>query len=235
MQRACKWLEHRRALPLLISLISLMLVPPLLRDRKLTGLCFGLVMLATMFTAIYAMAEKRHFRIVVVASLATCLVILLSLFTDSFFVELLNPVLNVVSLSIILSITLHHSLSSSIVDRDRIFAVIAGYLMLGIIWAYLYGIVEALAPGSFSMGGDGHISNVGDGNVELLYFSFVTLTTLGYGDVSPVLPFAQSLAVLEAATGILYIAVLVASLMGQVHGTAARVLDDPDKPDSLRQ
>jgi len=216
MKTACKWLENRRALPLLIALVSLMLFPPLLNESKFAGLCFGLVMLVTMFTAIYAMAEKRHFKIVVIASLATCVGILLNVFTDSLVVEFLEPVLNIVSLSIILAITLHHSLSSEIVDRDRIYAVVAGYLMLGIIWAYLYGIVEVLAPGSFNMGSDWQIDDAGESKVKLLYFSFVTLTTLGYGDVSPALPFAQSLAVLEAATGILYIAVLVASLVGQV-------------------
>ena len=66
MRGPCKWLENRRAFPLLVALIVLMLVPPLLDESKLTRTCFGLVMLATMFTAIYAMSEKRYFRLVVI-------------------------------------------------------------------------------------------------------------------------------------------------------------------------
>ncbi len=90
MRGPCKWLENRRAFPLLVALIVLMLVPPLLDESKLTRTCFGLVMLATMFTAIYAMSEKRYFRPVVISTLATRFVILSNVFTNSFSVTLLE-------------------------------------------------------------------------------------------------------------------------------------------------
>jgi len=69
-------------------------------------------------------------------------------------------------------------------------------VLLGVIWAYAYALVGLLRPGAFS----GPV-NPSDGPRALFYFSFVTLATLGYGDVLPVHPAARSLATLEAVTG----------------------------------
>ena len=84
------------------------------------------------------------------------------------------------------------------------------YLMLGSLWALLYGAVELLEPGVPAFGG---FDESMDSNHALFYFSFVTLTTLGYGDVSPVDPVTQSLAMVEALVGQLYLVVMVARLV----------------------
>ena len=84
------------------------------------------------------------------------------------------------------------------------------YLLLGIIWAELYYFVSLVSPGSFS----GFSGDAQGGIQDLLYFSFITLTTLGYGDIYPIKPVARSFAVFEAITGVLYIAMLVGSLVG---------------------
>ena len=82
---------------------------------------------------------------------------------------------------------------------------------IGIIWALLYGLVEVLIEGSFS----GNLLNVGGSRFwDLIYFSFVTLTTLGYGDILPMNSYARTLAYIEAIAGQFYIAILVASLVG---------------------
>jgi hypothetical protein len=167
-----------------------MLVPPLLDKSKLTSTCFGLVMLATMFTAIYAMSEKRYFRLVVIFD---------SGYVLRYLVECLHELIfrHAAGVRFQHRFALHHFFdhaSSLALQRQRRSRqncrgnLIAAYLMLGIIWSLLYGMVEFLAPGSFTMGGEGSISADGGDKVKLLYF---TLTTLGYGDVSPVLPFAQ--------------------------------------------
>lgn len=93
----------------------------------------------------------------------------------------------------------------------RIYGAIAVYLLLGILWGEFYILVYLLRPGSFyfdpaTQFGEPPIS-------ELLYFSFTTLTTVGFGDIVPVHPVARSLATLEALVGQLYPAVLLARLV----------------------
>lgn len=102
-------------------------------------------------------------------------------------------------------------LSSGPVDTNRIFAGVCLYLIAGIIWAMVYAMFDQLLPGSL-MGIDtdsfnGRISNI-------LYFSFVTLTTLGYGDIVPVHPVMRAFVQVEAVFGQLYVAILISSLVG---------------------
>jgi hypothetical protein len=97
------------------------------------------------------------------------------------------------------------------VDLNRIVSAVCVYLMLGVVWAVLYYLLETVVPGSFS-GLDSY--NEPLWFWRLLYFSFVTLSTLGYGDITPANAFSESLAYFEAIVGQFYIAVVVASLVG---------------------
>lgn len=97
------------------------------------------------------------------------------------------------------------------VDLNIITGSVALYLILGFIWAILYTILIQLQPEA--------IRGLEPANwvyalSTMTYFSFVTLTTLGYGDMSPVTPIAKVLVILEAVTGMFYFAIVVASLIG---------------------
>ena len=94
------------------------------------------------------------------------------------------------------------------ITHVRIEGAVAVYLMMGVAWAHAYHITEILHPGSFNFPA-GELFSMGDWS----YFSFVTLTTVGYGDVTPVLPIARTLATGEALTGQLYLAVMIARLV----------------------
>lgn len=94
------------------------------------------------------------------------------------------------------------------VTHLRIQGAIAVYLLFGIGWAHAYHIAAALLPGSFNYS-SGELSTVQD----WAYYSFVTLTTLGYGDITPVRPVARNLAITEALAGQLYLAVMLARLV----------------------
>jgi voltage-gated potassium channel len=93
---------------------------------------------------------------------------------------------------------------------------VCGYLLLGIIWSVLYSAVEMVSPGSFRLpvpeGTDIATARVDPG--VLSYYSFITLATVGYGDVTPTTPLARSLAWTEAVAGQFYLAILVAGLVG---------------------
>jgi Ion channel len=96
------------------------------------------------------------------------------------------------------------------VTIHRIQGAIAVYLLLGVIWSGGYRLVIHLNPGAFSLPA---VADEGALMSKLVYFSFVTLTTVGYGDIIAVHPAARSLAVLEALTGQLFPAVLIARLV----------------------
>jgi hypothetical protein len=101
---------------------------------------------------------------------------------------------------------LAYVLAAKRVTRDMIFGAISAYLLIGIAWTSAYALLEALQPGSFS---------IDEAQTpDFYYYSFTTLTTLGYGDITPVTSRAKSMAVLEAVNGVLYIAVLIARLVG---------------------
>ena len=110
-----------------------------------------------------------------------------------------------------LVLAIKHVMFSGKIDANKIVGSVTIYLLIGIIWALLYGLVEVLIEGSFS----GNLLNVGGSRFwDLIYFSFVTLTTLGYGDILPMNSYARTLAYIEAIAGQFYIAILVASLVG---------------------
>lgn len=102
------------------------------------------------------------------------------------------------------------------VSGDAIFGTVCGYLLLGIIWGLMYSAVETASPGSFAMPSSGSVEGVPVplDRGALSYFSFVTLATVGYGDVTPTTPLTRTLAWMEAITGQFYLAILVAGLVG---------------------
>jgi hypothetical protein len=96
------------------------------------------------------------------------------------------------------------------ISVNRLIGAVCIYLLLGVIWAVAYTVVDMANPGSFK----GITPHEGRGwDSEWLYFSFVTMTTLGYGDISPVSAIAKALAYLQAVFGQFYIAILVAGLV----------------------
>lgn len=106
---------------------------------------------------------------------------------------------------------MRHVLDRSEVTADKICGAVSSYLLIGIIWAILYGLFYVFNPDSFSLPVSLQ-SNEASG-YWTLYFSFVSLTTIGYGDITPLSPAAQTYAYLEAACGQIFLTVLIARLV----------------------
>jgi hypothetical protein len=99
------------------------------------------------------------------------------------------------------------------INSNKIVGAVAIYLLLGLIWTLLYLLTMEFSPAVFNGIEAGSWE---DNFSDVAYFSFVTLTTLGYGDITPTMPISRVLTYFEAIVGVFYIAIVVASLIGAV-------------------
>ena len=104
------------------------------------------------------------------------------------------------------------------VTETHLFTAVSIYLLLGILWFSVYCAIDTYQPGSILQGGSllEHREN------QLLYFSLITLSTIGYGDIVPVGPEVRMLAALEGIVGVLYVAITVAILVSAFHAPRDR-------------
>ncbi len=198
-----------RALVLLLALIGQILLTSLaINDLFLTSLYQAAVVLAAIFVAA---DSRRHLTIGLALGIPG---IIMSLIGDFYPSEGLTwATLLVITLLFlfIIRLMLEKIFKAPEVTLDTIGYALCTYILLGSVWTMLYVPVAAADPQAFSQ----PIIQAGSHpGATLVYFSFVTLTTLGYGDISPVSPLARSLAILEALTGTLFLAVLISRLVG---------------------
>jgi hypothetical protein len=198
-----KGLSIFSVLLLFVAFVLPPLVPPG-GGRRLAG---DIVFAVLLISGVRALGERRLTRLFLMpVALVTLAVYLASGILPVGEVWVLATTL--VSLILFLVVVLGQTLRKGPITSHRLQGAVAAYLLLGVIWAHAYALVAALRPEAFA----GPVS-AADGARAFYYFSFVTLATLGYGDVLPVHPAARSLATLEAVTGTLYLAILIARLV----------------------
>jgi cellulose synthase/poly-beta-1,6-N-acetylglucosamine synthase-like glycosyltransferase len=100
------------------------------------------------------------------------------------------------------------------VTVDTIAGAACAYTLLALVWTNIYMLLELLHPGSFNIPPSWLMGHDHDPGAALAYFSFVTLTTVGYGDITPLWPGAGGLVAAEAIVGQLYLAITIARLVG---------------------
>ena len=105
---------------------------------------------------------------------------------------------------------LRYVFQPDVMTADKLYGAAAGYLMIGVLWACLYAIVDYHYPGSFTVAG----TPTAMAMTDLLYFSFTVLTSTGFGDVTPLSRQARSLCVVQQVIGALFVAILIARLAG---------------------
>lgn len=170
-------------------------------------------MLATFIIAIWSLErENRRWRMFKLLLFVTVAVLMTAdLMTDSSLLSMLAMSGFFVFLALSLFLVWRQVLFTGYVDRNKIIGAICIYILLGLLWAFLYLITEEIFPGSFSgLEQDAWRFNLN----SFIYYSMVTLTTLGYGDITPEQPLARFLAYSESIAGIFYTTILVASLIG---------------------
>jgi hypothetical protein len=190
------------------------IVLPVVKLSQLGRLALSLMFALTLIFGAYTTIRHRIVIYVVTAlTVATFVVGSIAEMHPSEALAALDTALKLACLVTLLSVTLERTLRPGKVTVYRVVGGIAGYLLIGLTWAYAYQLLEQRVPGAIHCGAEVAASSYRQQS-DLIYFSFVTLTTVGYGDVQPVHPVARSLAVAEALVGQLYIAILITSLVG---------------------
>ena len=206
-------LKQHNFIYLLAGLLFLLLVSPLIRD--LTGTSFlhvsALAYIVFIIISIWSLQGSRHwfFLGIILAALGVGGNILALANGGTFFIYL-SLCSYIIFLLLTIGLAIKQAVNTKTVDANNIIGAICIYLLLGVMWSFFYVLVNILIPGSFNI----PISGSPFEQVQnFSYFSFVTLTTLGYGDIVPIRETARALSVIEAILGQFYIAILVAGLV----------------------
>jgi len=194
---------------LLFSIIVIFAVRPFLGDFVRINILTDIFLSVTMLAAIYAVSENA---LTFVVASALAFVFLFSEWMPYFgyYPELrhVSKVFGAMYSVYITSLILLFIGRQKEITLEVIKAALCAYFLIGLMWSFVYLTIEALMPGSFQ-GAPGEPLDYD----LFIYFSFVTLTTVGYGDVTPISNGARSLAILEAVMGQFYLAVTVARLV----------------------
>jgi hypothetical protein len=204
------WAEGRGPYYLLIILfLAIFVAPPLVLAQILPRVVIHGAMALVLLTGVFTVPCHASMRLI--ALLITIVAVI------GRFVEVVMSgqipaateiVLSVVTLAIFAVLIIRQFLDIGRAIKHRIAGAIAVYLLMGLLWARLYELVILFNPGAFQIAHD-------DGIATLFYYSFVTLMTIGYGDVVPVSLVARNLAILEGLTGQLYLVILISSLVAE--------------------
>jgi len=197
-----------RFIYIILAIVLVMLVNPFIRQTGKIGYFFATMLITMIPLASYHALNEDRKRAITILLIAAPFVIL-----DGINMFFANRYLMVVAYSFatilyfyIVVLLVRNLLSQRIITANLIYCAISIYLLIGIMWAGLYVVLEGISPGSFS-----GISDTAD----LVYFSFVTLTTVGFGDVAPLSILVKRLAVFEAAMGGIYMAIIIAMIVGR--------------------
>lgn len=208
------WSEERSLTTLLVLLgINMFILEPVIREGAsiafLRGVFFSLLLLA----GLLAMTRHKTVQIVfLVFVLLAMMVHWMRIASGTRALMGWDACLSLLSMLAVLVVVLAQVNREGPVTGHRVRGAVAGYLLLGMSCAYAYLLIESLIPGSFQM----PTADLQPGQVQFdafNYFSIVTLTTLGYGDITAVHPVARSVVMMEALLGQLYPAILIARLV----------------------
>lgn len=198
---------------LLIALLVLLISAPFVEELEGGHLILSVLLSLVLLAAVFAVADrKRTFAIALVLAVPA----ITTRWINHFRPDLVHPAVFLVCALLLLAFVighlLHFILRAPVVTVEVLCASIAAYLMLGLMWTVAYWLVDQLTPGgafSFNTSRGAQSMNGFTG----FYFSFITLSTVGYGDITPVSRAARWLAAMESMTGLLYVAVLIARLV----------------------
>jgi len=214
-----------RHLALLISILLLFSVAAVVVNNKDGVIILDLISTAVLVAGSYALSERKHvFLIAILLSALSVVGTALAVAFPKKWALLISHAIILVLIGFFCVTILAYVLRRGRVNSDKIFAAICVYMLMGYGWSFVYSILVELEPHAFVATTEVGLHDFVARLLQLRYFSFMTLTTVGYGDIVPHSPLARTLTALEAVMGQFYLVVLVGRLVGLhiVHETAER-------------
>lgn len=215
MNPVLKRLRFRRfsTVQLLIALAALLICAPFVEEVEGGHLILSVLFSLVLIAAVFAVADRKR---TLVIALVLAVPAITARWINHFRPDLIHPYVFLICalalLAFVIGHLLHFVLRAPVVTVEVLCASIAAYLMLGLMWTVAYWLVDQLTPGgAFSFNTKGGTQTIN--GFTGFYFSFITLSTVGYGDITPVSRVARWLAAMEAMIGLLYVAVLIARLV----------------------
>lgn len=217
--------DPRSHLYLLISLVVIFVVSPFVVPYFYGPTILNVIAAIVLLAATYAVSRRQSFFIFALSlSIFSIAMTFWLAASPSYWLVVVAHGSLVVVIVFFAAAILSYVLGSGKVTWDKIYGAICAYLLLGYAWTFAYSVIEELQPGSFGSPTSPIPHDLVDRVMQLRYFSFVTLATVGYGDIVPHTPAARTLALLEAILGQFYLVALVGRLVGLhiVHGNPQR-------------
>ena len=175
----------------------------------------------TLLLAVWGVKSERIlFTKAAIFPTAIILTSMIGNYTNAFGIEFTHLILMLFFFVFTAFQTLKQVIFSGKIDGNKILGAICLYLLLGLIWALLYTLAQLYFGDAFSGLGENEAWYILF--PDFIYFSFVTLTTLGFGDISPTLPLTRFLVYFQAISGQFYLAIIIASLVGARMSTMAQ-------------
>src|SRR6266536_2323774 len=198
---------------LLIALALLFFFFPFVEEIKGGDIIVSILLSLVLLSAVVAVANRRRTLIV---ALLLAIPAVGGRWINHFQPHLVPPAIFLVAglalIAFVVVNLLRFVLRAPSVNLEVLCASISAYLMLGLIWTIAYWLVAQVTPAAFAFNTNTGTKESMEG-FNAFYFSFITLSTVGYGDITPVSKVARTLAAMEAITGLFYVAVLISRLV----------------------
>jgi len=202
---------EQRCLLLFWALIALLVALPFLSETPHGQVILAVVNVIVLLTAVAAVGRTwLSFVIAVILILPALVFRFLALESGQPGHLALTWGFNAVFYIFILTNLLQYVFRRDLMSRDKLYGAVAAYILIAVLWANLHGVTQYFYPGAYALGGTPQAF----GMPELIYFSFTTLATVGYGDITPALIQSRYLTVLEMVVGVMFVAILIARLTG---------------------
>jgi hypothetical protein len=207
----------------LLVLLLLYSFVPLLFGQRGEAVREALAALVIMAGLISVFDQKSYHVLVLAAGIPAFVMIWLNLlFPSAWLIIWVHRIIGPIFLGVVSGLTLRHIFLAKRVTPDMVAGAVSVYLLIGAMFAQIYSLIESVHPGSFSFPSSDQAAAGLPHSEAFHYFSFVALTTVGFGDITPISPAARLFAAFEAITGQMYVAVLIAALVGKAVAQAAR-------------
>ena len=198
-----------RFLILMVLIMSLLIIGPLLEPFVAVSNVIDVFMTAIVICMLYIITNRKQLLYFggVLAS-----IMILTMWLDNFFehdiFSTASMICGILLTIVVTKNTLMFIIKSETITREVVYAAMLLYILIAQLWAMVYMLLYLIEPATFNLPG-------GQGNLlEFEYYSFVTLTTLGFGDITPQTNVAKMFSVLEAVVGQLYLVVVIAWFVG---------------------